>query len=79
MTAAPRLFVEEYLQNPTKPESEYINGELFQKARASEKHSELQAALILLLNKFRVAALSKVLPELSVRLSKEVILIPDLV
>ena len=66
-----------YLQNPTKPESEYIEGELFQKAMGSKPHSRLQKRLILLLDRYEQQGLGQVCPEQSMQISAGKILIPD--
>jgi len=61
------ISVEEYLENPTEPESEYLDGELFQKAMGTNLHSRLQGRLIVLLNRFQERGLGQVVPEQSIR------------
>ena len=71
------ISVEEYLENPTEPESEYLDGELFQKAMGTNLHSRLQGRLIVLLNRFQERGLGQVVPEQSIRVRPGAVLIPD--
>jgi len=77
MGVAAPVSLESYLAHPTEPESEYVNGELFQKAMGSKPHSRLQKRLILLLDRYEREGLGQVSVEQSVQLDDKTILIPD--
>ena len=75
MSAASLISVEEYLANPTVPESEYIDGVLRSRSKPTLLHSIIQAVLIVMLRSQGVRAYA----EVSIRPSKTRFLIPDLV
>jgi Uma2 family endonuclease len=75
MTSSSALSVEEYLSRSDKPACEYIDGILRPKARPTKLHAPVQFMLVLLLRQQNVEAL----PEVTVRLSKDKFLVPDVV
>jgi len=77
MGVATQISLEQYLRHPTEPESEYIKGEIFQKALGTKLHGRLQGRLIRLLFRWEELGLGVTIPEQSLLLSADVILIPD--
>lgn len=77
MATATRLSLEEYLQHHYEPECELIEGELKQKPMSTIEHMDVTRRLILALSKYE--HLGKPLPELSIRLAKDTVLIPDFI
>ena len=77
MATATRLSLEEYLQHHYEPECELIEGELRQKPMGTIEHMDVTRALILALSKYE--HLGKSIPELSIRIADDTVLIPDCV
>jgi Uma2 family endonuclease len=77
MGGAAQISLEQYLRHPTEPESEYIQGEVFQKALGTNLHARLQGRLIRLLFRWEELGVGLAVPEQSLRLREDVILIPD--
>lgn len=75
MSGAPLISVEEYLANPTVPESEYIDGVLRPRSMPTSLHGIISYLFIVMLRGQGVRALA----EVSIRPSKTRFLIPDLV
>ncbi len=71
------ISLEEYLENPTEPESEYLDGELFQKAMGTNHHARLQLRLGVLLYRFEGLGLGQAVVEQSIRVRPDAVLIPD--
>ena len=78
MSVAAPISLEQYFDNPTKPASEYICGELFPKAMPTNLHSALQAWITFLLFQALTDGRHRIRTEQNVRLSDHVILIPDI-
>ncbi len=73
----PCKLVSAYLGITTEPECEYLDGELFPKARGTNLHGRLQGRLFMLLFKFEERGVGQVVTEQSVRLRDYAVLIPD--
>jgi len=78
MTIAAPLSLEQYLALTTKPYSEYVNGEIFQKSVPTEFHSALQGWLVHLLLLALGSPRYQVFPEQHVRVNEQVIRVPDI-
>ena len=74
-----KLSLEEFLQLPeTKPASEYINGEIYQKPMPQGEHSRIQGSLLNAINQIgQPQKLALALPELRCTFSGSVI-VPDI-
>ena len=70
--------LEQYFDNPTKPASEYVAGELIQKSMPTNLHAELQLWLGYLLLRALGFPRNRVKTEQNVRLDEQVIRVPDL-
>lgn len=79
MATATRLTLEEYLSSHYEPECELIDGELKQKPMGTTEHMGVTAAILFALKKYQDTGIGKPLPEASIRLSQESVLIPDVV
>src|SRR5436305_1434514 len=79
MATSTRISLEEYFRTHYEPECELINGELRPKPMPTGPHSEMQAQLQRLLWPYEQLGQGKVLPELTLLLADESVLIPDLV
>lgn len=67
--------VEDYLKSTSKPNCEYVDGEVRPKAMATSLHGLIQALLILLLRRQGTDAR----PEVTVRLTPTKYLVPDVI
>lgn len=77
MRVSAPISLEQYFVIDTKPNFEYVNGELVQKTVPSSLHCELQAWLGYLLLRALGLPRYRVLAECSLRVSERVIRIPD--
>lgn len=75
MATIARIPIDEYLRSHYEPECELIEGELEQKPMGTIEHMNVERALILALNNYE--HLGRPLPELSIRISQNTVLIPD--
>ena len=78
MSVAAPISLEQYFDNPTKPASEYICGELIQKSMPTNLHAELQLWLGYLLLRALGFPRNRVKTEQNVKLNDQVIRVPDL-
>jgi len=78
MTITAPFPLHHYIALATKPYSEYIKGELFQKSVPTKLHSALQGWLTYLLVRALGSPHYQVLPEQNVQLSEQVMRIPDI-
>jgi Uma2 family endonuclease len=79
MATSTRISLEEYFRTHYEPECELIDGELRPKPMPTGHHSRMQYQLIMLLSAHGQLGLGRVLPELSLLLPGEAVLIPDIV
>jgi Uma2 family endonuclease len=79
MATSTRVSLEEYFRTHYEPECELIDGELRPKPMPTGHHSRMQAELIGLLRAHQQRGRGEVLPELSLLLPGEAVLIPDVV
>lgn len=79
MAASTRVSLEEYFQTHYEPECELIEGELRPKPMPTGHHSQMQAKLMKLLWPHEPLGHGEALPELTLLLPDESVLIPDLV
>lgn len=77
MATATRLSLEEYLNSHYEPECELIDGELRQKPMGTSEHMSVTMRMLYALKKYVDAGIGSALPELSVRVSDDSVLIPD--
>lgn len=75
MPAATRVSLEEYLQSHYEPECELIEGELRQKPMPVLEHTRVGRELLFALRKYQ--NLGEAFQELSLRISDDTVLIPD--
>jgi Uma2 family endonuclease len=79
MATSTRVSLEEYFRTHYEPECELIDGELRPKPMPTGPHSEMQAELQKLLWRDEQLGRGKALPELTLLLPDQRILIPDLI
>src|SRR5437879_2460047 len=77
--ATTRVSLEDYFRTHYEPECELIDGELRPKPMPTGKHSRIQGRLQRLLQPYEELGYGEALPELSLLLPDEAVLIPDLV
>ena len=75
MATVARISIDEYLRSHYEPECELIEGELQQKPMGTVERMSVERALILALHKYE--HVGRALPELSIRISENTVLIPD--
>jgi len=75
MSTATLVSVEEYLSMTDKPEYEFREGVLYQKSMPTKFHGALEFMLVLMLRKLGLEAY----PEVTVRLSPNKYLVPDVI
>src|SRR6266853_1121207 len=79
MATSTRVSLEEYFRTHYDPECELIDGELRPKPMPTGPHSEMQYQVIMLLSAYKQLGVGRVLPELSLLLPGDAVLIPDVV
>jgi Uma2 family endonuclease len=79
MAATTRISLEEYFRTHYEPECELIDGELRPKPMPTGHHSRMEGRLRDLLRPYQQRGLGEALPELSLLLPGDAVLIPDFV
>jgi Uma2 family endonuclease len=79
MATSTRVSLEEYFRTHYEPECELIDGELRPKPMPTTHHSRMEGRLRDLLRPYEQLGLGEALPELSLLLPGEAVLIPDFV
>src|SRR6266436_2951857 len=79
MATSTRVSLEEYFRTHYEPECELIDGELRPKPMPTGKHSLMQSNLMKALWAYEQLGRGRVLPELTLLLPGEALLIPDIV
>jgi Uma2 family endonuclease len=79
MVTSTRISLEDYFRTHYEPECELIDGELRPKPMPTGKHSRMEGRMRDLLRPYEQLGYGEALPELSLLLPGEAVLIPDLV
>src|SRR6202011_808008 len=79
MATSTRVSLEEYFRTHYEQECELIDGELRPKPMPTGHHSRMQFQLIMLLSAHGQLGRGRILPELTLLLPGEAVLIPDVV
>src|SRR6266853_6837119 len=79
MATSTRVSLEEYFRTHYEPECELIDGELRPKPMPTREHSRMEARLRDLLRPYEERYYGEALPELSMLLPDESVLVPDIV